>query len=240
MKEMIKRWSSFITFDLPLETDHIRAAFSATHAQQQKEILQWSTNATRQKMIAGYWSTDVFRHFLLLLIFPILIVCLIYREFSPASLLAIAAAIMISFSVLLLFNYWPYFSGSFLPKLETVKEIYERRQQEQVEKCRRFQLSNLALVLVFYVFDKTSGINSLKSSDQYASCMTKLYGVDRGSLKGNLELIIVGSSQRKNWTERKRTEVENRFGEAYQFFEELGFPAGVQILKDLEAKTVMK
>jgi hypothetical protein len=48
------------------------------------------------------------------------------------------------------------------------------------------------------------------------------------------------SSQRKNWTDRKRTEIENRFGEACQFFEELDFPAGAQLLKDLEAKILRK
>jgi hypothetical protein len=240
MKETMKRWCSFMTFDLPLETEHISAEFAAKHSYQQKEIPQWSTAATRQKMISEYWYSDVLRHFLLLSVVPILLVFLMYRNLSPAFLIAIAAAILISFSVLLMFNYWPNFSGWFLPKLETVKEVYERKQLEQLEKCRQLQLSNFALTLIFYVFDKTSGINSLQSSDHYAGLLMKLYGVDRGSLKANLELILGNFSQKKHWTERKQTEMENRFNEAYQFFADLNFPAGTKLLKELEAKTFMK
>lgn len=240
MKGKMKRWRAFMTFDLPLDTDHITAEFAAKHSRLQKEIPQWSTAATRQKMIAGYWYTDVLGHFLLLLIVPILLVFLLYRHLSPAFLIAIGAAILVSFLVLLMFNYWPNFSGRFLPKLETVKEIYERKHQEHLEKCRKVQLSNLALILIFYVFDKTSGINSLEPNDQYAGMLTKLYGVDRGSLKGNLELIFGNSGQKRKLTERMQTEIENRFREADRFFEELNFPEGRQLLHDLEAKKFMK
>ena len=240
MKENVNQWRSFMTFDLPLETSHITEVFAATHAQHQIEIPQWSTNATRQKMIARYWFNYVLRHFLWMLILPILLTSLLYRDFSPGYLVVILLAGIFSFLVLLLFNYWPGFSSHFLPKLETAKESYERKQLKHLEKCRQLQLSNLALALVFYVFDKTSSINALQPSDQYAGLLVKLYGVDRGSLKGNLELITGHSSQRKNWTDRKWTEIENRFGEAYEFFEELKFPAGVQLLKDLETKILRK
>src|SRR5258708_8424375 len=240
MKDKVKHWRSFMKFDLPLESSYISTVFAATHAQHQIEIPQWSTNATRQKMIAQYWFSNVFQHFLWMLLFPVLLTSLLYRNFSPGYLVVILLAGIFSFLVLLLFNYWPGFSSHFLPKLETAKESYERKQLEHLEKCRQLQLSNLALALVIYVFDKTSSINSLQPSEQYAGLLVKLYGVDRGSLNGNLELIMGHSSQRNNWTDRKRTEIENRFGEAYQFFEELHFPAGVQLLKDLEAKILRK
>jgi len=240
MRELMRRWGTFLTFDLPLKTDHISKEFAAKHSQQQKEIPQWSTAATRQKMITEYWYSNVLRHFLTLSTVSILFLLLVYRNLSSALLIEIAVAILISFPVLLMFNYWPGFSGQFLPKLETVKEVYERRQLEQLEKCRKLQLSNFALTLIFYVFDKTSGINSLQSSDHYAGLLTKLYGVDKGSLKENLELILGNCPQKKNWTERKRTEMENRFEEACQFFEDLNFPVGTQLLKELEAKTLRK
>ncbi len=186
-----------MTFDLPLKADHISEEFAAKHSRQQKEIPQWSTAATRQKMITEYWCGDVLRHFLMLSVVSAGLVLLMYRNLSPALLIEMAVAILISFPVLLMFNYWPGFSGQFLPKLETVKEVYERRQLEQLEKCRQLQLSNFALTLIFYVFDKSSGINSLQSSDHYAGLLTELYGVDRGSLKTNLEVIIGNCPQKK-------------------------------------------
>ena len=104
MTEKMKQWISFIAFDLPLEADYIDATFAAKHSRQKKEIPQWNTAATRQKMITEYWYSDVFRHFLLLLVVPVLFVWLLYRELSPAFMIGIAAAVLISFPVLLLFN----------------------------------------------------------------------------------------------------------------------------------------
>jgi hypothetical protein len=46
----------------------------------------------------------------------------------------------------------------------------------------------------------------------------KLYGVDQGSLKKNLELIF---GNKKNLSERKRTEIGNRLWEAQEFFAEI-------------------
>lgn len=134
---------------------------------------------------------------------------------------------------MLLFHYWPNFYSDFLPKLETIKETYERKQHEQLEKCKRAQLSNPALVLIYYVFDKVSGMNSLQCKDQYAGLLTKLYGVDPGSLKKNLELIF---GKKKNLSERKLTEIQNRFQEAQDFFEEMEFKEGLRILNELEQK----
>lgn len=72
-----------------------------------------------------------------------------------------------------------------MPRLETVKEAYERKQIEQLEKCRQAQLSNFALALVFYVFDKTSGMNRLQCNDQSAELLMKLYGIDPRKYKEN-------------------------------------------------------
>ena len=66
--------------------------------------------------------------------------------------------------------------------------------------------------------------------------MMKLYGVDRGSLKSNLGLIIGIAGKRKNLTDRKRTEITNRLGEAYLFPGEIKFDAGTEELKKLETK----
>ncbi|MEJ0105479.1 MAG: hypothetical protein WDO19_24255 [Bacteroidota bacterium] len=90
---------------------------------------------------------------------PALVVFLLYVTSmqSVFYLLNVLIAGLLSYPVLYLFHYRPYFSCSiFLPRLETIKEAYECRQKEQLEKCRKAQLSNQALCLIFYVFDQAS------------------------------------------------------------------------------------
>ncbi|HMC84481.1 MAG TPA: hypothetical protein VKI61_03110, partial [Chitinophagaceae bacterium] len=91
---------------------------------------------------------------------------------------------------------------------------------EQVGKCRQAQTSNFALSLIFYVFDKTSGMNTLQCNDRWSESLMKLYGVDKGSLKKSLELIL---GKKRILSPRKYTEILNRFGKAYSFLEELNF-----------------
>jgi hypothetical protein len=110
------------------------------------------------------------------------------------------------------------------------------QQQEEAKKCRQAQLSNFALTLVFYVWTRSTGINGISPNDQYAQLLQQLYGVDRGSLRNNLELISGTSAKRKNLGERKLTEMRNRFDEAATFFRQLNYPQGVSLLKELEDK----
>jgi hypothetical protein len=63
----------------------------------------------------------------------------------------------------------------------------------------------------------------------------KLYGVNPGSMKKNLELIL-GTGKRKNMTDRKNTEIRNRFSETYDYLDQLEFAEGIEKLKELEAK----
>jgi hypothetical protein len=234
MKDFVKRAMSFITFDFPLETAYIGTDFAVTHKKLQAEIPGWSTKATRQKIISTYWFTYVAGHFAIMLGLPVLVFFLWHGlGQSNFYMLSVLFAGVLSYSVLYLFHYRPYFSSIFLPRLETAKEVYECKQREQMEKCRQAQLSNFALALVFYVFDKTTGMNRLQCNDQSAELMMKLYGIDKGSIKKSLELII---GKRKNLPTRKMTEIQNRFTEAYKFFEELQFPKGVHMLQDLEMR----
>ena len=135
--------------------------------------------------------------------------------------------------VLVISYYWPHYSYNFLPKLEMVKESFEESQNDKMEKCRQAQLSNFALALVFYVIDKTSAINTLQCNDRSAALLMKLYGVDNGSMKKNLELIL---GKKRELPPRKYTEIQNRFDEACAFFEDLQFKKGIQILRELEAR----
>ncbi len=63
--------------------------------------------------------------------------------------------------------------------------------------------------------------------------LTKLYGVDQGSMRKNLALIY---GKKKDLSDRKYTEIRNRFQEAYDFFEEIQFKKGLHILRQLEQK----
>jgi hypothetical protein len=108
--------------------------------------------------------------------------------------------------------------------------------QKEIVKCRKAQLHTLSLALIFYVFDKTSGLNSLQCNDQYASLLTRLLGKDQGGIKDSLQLITY---KKQELTPRLRTEIQNRFAEAYSFFEELGFEEGIRLLKKMEQKLLV-
>jgi hypothetical protein len=123
----------------------------------------------------------------------------------------------------------------FQQKIASQKERLEH-QQEAIKKCRQAQLSNFALTLIYYAFAKSAGNSFVESNDHTANLLLKLYGVDRGSLRTNLELIAGSSSKRKNLGERKCTEIRNRFEEARSFFKEMDFQKGTSLLLDLEIK----
>ena len=234
MKDLVKRAKSFITFDFPLQTAYISTQFASTHKKLQAEIPGWSTTATRQKLISNYWFIYVAGHFAIMFGLPVLVIFL-WDDFGQPNFYMVSVLIAgsLSYPVLYLFHYRPWFSSIYLPRLETIKETYERKQTEQLEKCRQAQLSNLALTLVFYVFDKASGMNAVQCNDQFAMLLMKLYGVDSGSLKKNLELIY---GKRKELSIRKKAEIQKSFQEAFSFIQEAKFREGMSLLRQLELK----
>lgn len=238
MKDYVKKFESFIKFELPLDTANISAQFADIQKTSEAESPGWSTAATRQKLISSYWFTNVIGHFSIILGITATIIFLSAARFEQRYLLSIIMAGLLCFTVMYFFLYRPYFGSVYLPRLETVKETYERKEFENLEKCRRAQLSNQALCLIFYVLDQAGGINAIQPNDQFAGILAKLYGVDRGSLKTNLELILGCSGKRNNITERKRTEIQNRFVEAHLFLKELNFSKGLALLEKLEAKFI--
>ncbi|MES1249489.1 MAG: hypothetical protein ABUL46_02330, partial [Chitinophaga rupis] len=122
MKDLVKRAKSFITFDFPLQTAYISTQFANTHKKLQTEISGWSTTATRQKLISNYWFTYVAGHFAMMFGLPVLVIFL-WHGFGQSNfyLLSVLIAGLLSYPVLYLFHYRPYFSSVFLPRLETVK-----------------------------------------------------------------------------------------------------------------------
>lgn len=237
MKDLMRKGLAFMVFDSPLQTDKIRNRFEQAHQKRQAETNGWSTNATRQLLIADYWSGQVALHFSLVLGIPVLVFFLIGHGFSqPVFFLGTTLlAGSISYFVLYYFYYNPTFHSTFLPRLEAVKESYELKQAGQLEKCRQLQLSNFSLTLFYYVLTETNQLSPLCCDDHCANLLTKLYGVDQGSMKKNLELIL-GTVKRKNLTERKITELKNRFSETYDFMQSIQFTAGIEKLKELEGK----
>ncbi len=235
MKEMMQRVQSFVTFELPIEKNYISEQFTHIHTSKQENYTHWSTAATYQKVIANYWFNDVIRHFILLLGIAVLPTLLFHPVFISSELLAVLSGGIFYFVVMYFFIYRPCFCISFLPHLETIRETYERRQTEQFEKCKQAQLSNFALVLIHFVFTSTSQVPSLPCNDRTAGLLTKLYGVDAGSMKKEFRTYSCGK-QTETLNRRKRTELKNRFNEAYDFLEQIGFPQGVTRLKELEMK----
>ena len=233
MRDLVKKAESFITFDMPLQAVYISAQFASIHNQCKREFPNWNSSSTRQKLIAAYWLTHVLQHWLFIYSISALVVMVI----KPSSITFYFPGLFLGglfvLPVLLICHYWPHYSYNFLPKLEMVKEAFEAIQNQNQEKCRQAQLSNFSLSLIFYVFDKTSGINTLQCNDQSAEFLMRLYGVDKGSMKKNLELVL---GKKRQLSARKYTEIHNRFDEACAFFEDLQFTKGIQILKELKMK----
>lgn len=234
MQSLVKKVSSFIAFDLPLEKAYISAQFADAHQKYQVHTPQWSTVSTRRKLVVRYWDTYVRKHLTMTFVVPTLVILLFSTNFAqlPQALVGVFLSGLICF-VTLFCVYLYFFAAFFLPHLETVKEEYERKFIKHQEKCRQAQLSNFALTLIYYVYDRTSGINMLQCNDKFAALQMKLFGVDQGSLKKNLKLIL---GKKKELDPRKKTEILNRFAEAISYFEEMEFPKGVQILYELREK----
>jgi hypothetical protein len=167
MKDFVKKVKSFAAFDFPLQTAAIASQFANTHIKLQMDIPEWSTKSTRQTLIYNYWFKHVTRHFAVLLGLAALTSLILFNYSGGVCfyLLGVLISGIISYPVMYLFHYRPYFDSIFLPILETIKEAYEKKQKDHLDKCRKLQLSNFALTLIFYVFDKTCKMDSLQCND---------------------------------------------------------------------------
>jgi hypothetical protein len=124
----------------------------------------------------------------------------------------------------------------FLPQLYKTEQKALAELSSETEKCRKAQLPNDTLVLIWYVLDKTSGMKSLHNADEYTHLLTQLYGVDQRSIKKSIDLFFGSTIHRAKLKGRARTEIENRFTEARSFFQQLSFKKAVPLLDELEAK----
>lgn len=278
---------SFITFDLPVNTQHIGSLFTNTHYNHLTSIPNWSSRATRRKLIAKYWFEFVLIHFAALIGISVIVAIPFINSIDISFLPSLWMVATISFFVLLVINYGPSYYSNFLPKLESLVDDYEKQQanklhekrlaelqanlaneyeqiasqreelaaqreqlaaqreefakeqqqltavQQEQLKCRREQLSTFSLALIFYVFDKTSGMHSLQCNDQSASSLVKLFGRDTTGIKKSLQLIC---AKEQDLSLRRRTEISNHFNNAYEFFQEYDYKEGIRLLQSLELK----
>lgn len=280
MRERLRQAKSFITFDLPFNTQHIGSLFTNTHYHHLTSIPNWSSSATRKKVIAKYWFEYVLIHFATLIGISVIIAIPFINSIDISFLPSLWMVATISFLVLFIINYWPSYYSNFLPKLESLVDDYEKQQANKLQekrlaelqtslaseyeqlarqrellasqrqelakekellgaalreqvKCRKEQLSTFSLALIFYVLDKTSGMNSLQCNDQSASSLTKLFGKDPTGIKNSLQLIF---AKKHDLSLRHRTEISNQFNVAYQFFAKNDYNEGIKLLQSLESK----
>lgn len=97
-----------------------------------------------------------------------------------------------------------------------LEEITSQRErlgtlQTEIPKCRREQLHTFSLVLIFYAFYKTAGLNPLQYNDKTARQLMKLLGKDQGGIKDNLQLIL---GKKQELSQRNRT--KNTTGTLYR------------------------
>lgn len=230
MIDLMRKGFSFLSFD-----------FYELNVQRQCSDCSTAINfpANRWLLISHYWFKKVPLHFLAMLLLAWLSLTVI----NPGKLISLPVVIVSAFAVFLLqifFLYLPLFMRFFLPAMYELqqKEINERVYE--TEKCKKAQLPNTTLVLILFALTKTAGLESLKNKNDYSELLTQLFGVDQRSIKSTIDLFW-GSAQKRNKLQgRARTEIENRFSEAYNFCEALGFEKGISHLKELEVNFFSK
>ncbi|NLR56945.1 hypothetical protein HGH93_02455 [Chitinophaga polysaccharea] len=233
----LKRMQSFATFDLPVNYNYIYTKFRQTHEDYGSVYTFWPTAASRYKLISGYWE-NALRHYLLLVAVSSLFVVItnspsIFWNSIQLSMLLIMATL--AYIPIYHFVYRPTFNNDFLPKLETAIIAYEGKEQAWLDKCKQDQLSNRALVLLFYVLEKTSKLSFLSPTDRCADQLHQIFGVSPKGMKNELELIFKNDKLVKP-DSRHYFEVFKSFGEAYDLLESIEFNEGVQHLKELELR----
>lgn len=84
------------------------------------------------------------------------------------------------FLLFIILPWWYYtslyifqFIGAFLPALENARKFYKQAQYDNQKICRKKQLPNLSLYLVFYVLDKLCNEGKLQPNDRYAALLTE-------------------------------------------------------------------
>src|SRR4051794_33040091 len=115
MKDLMQNAVSFLSFDFATDRNSLSQQFAGTHTFSQNDYPLWSTAATRQNLIARYWSGLVLCHFFTLFGLPTILSLATLTRFDARYLGVVFVAGLITFSTLLAFLYWPKFYNFFLP-----------------------------------------------------------------------------------------------------------------------------
>lgn len=227
---------SFITLSANSDYTTIERQFTTQHALFQSRYPYWSINATKRKLTAAYWYNTVFKHYGVICLLAIMILTIINPHFlyDPLSFIAILLLSLLIFVVIAAIIYVPSFFNSYLPLLESCMENYSGRQREGIQKCKQQQYSVMALMLIQYVFNNISGIETNPLNKGYATLMTKQYGVSLKMIESTQKMIVL--SQWDASKERQRTEIIEAFGEAEEHFKALHLPEATEILQALKLR----
>lgn len=230
MIDLMRKGFSFLSFD-----------FYELNVQRQFNDCSTAINfpANRWLLISHYWFKKVPLHFAAMVMLAWLSLTII----NPGKLISLPVMIVSAVAVLMLqifFLYLPLFMRFFLPAMYALqqKEINERIYE--TEKCKKAQLPNTTLVLIWYAWNKATVLDLPKNDNNYTELLTQLFGVDQRSIKSTIDLFWGSAQKRSKLQGRARTEIENRFSEAYNFCEALGYENGVAYLKELELKFFSK
>lgn len=229
-----RQLKSFILFEQPSDFEYLTLHFRRSHEKYQERYVSWPITATKRKLINDFWFWVLF-HYAAIVAFSGVIFMAVLASFYLTNFLIVLVIGILLYMPLYVLLYRPAFNSDFLPNLETVIAEFEGSQRIWAEKCKQEQLSTRGLVLLYYILDKCAEINFLTPSDKSASLLLKIFGVSQKGLKNELDLLFK-KEKRTKIEQRKQTEITKSFEEVYAIFEEMQFPKGVQMLKEMEIR----
>lgn len=230
---ILKKVQSFLTFDHS-RIDLVQRRFQQIHDKRRATIPNWPHIATRHKIVSDFWFRSIIHYASIAA--TVILILLIIDLFSTITLLYFfPLCAFIIYIPLYLLVYRPIYFIEFLPRLEIVIKEQEDAEKSWAAKCKQEQLSIRGLVLFYYIFDKCAEVNYLTPSDKSASLLLKIFGVSQKGLKNELDLLYK-KEKRAKIEQRKQTEIAKSFEEVYAIFEEMQFPKGIQMLKELEIR----
>jgi len=233
MKISLSSITDFVTFKDPLSDDLVNQDFIIAHKNYSSRYHQWSLLATRKKIIASFWFRHVPLHFLSIIGATMLLTLPFFYD-KHLFYLCFLIAMLISFAVLFLFNYFPSYYSTLLPMLDNIINEQEKTlaTEEETKKCRRTQFSGPTLIVIYYALFKIGSIPLLPCNDGSAGMLNNLFGLDRGMLKQNLaRLHKIGSLSTK-----ERAEFQKGIDNARMFFMVTGSEKALSIIGQLEQK----
>lgn len=232
MKEVIRLFGSFISFEIPLQFELLNSRFLHAHNIYQKEFASWNFAGTRKRLIVDFWF-KVLLHFSAIFVLA-LAATLPFIENSNLVLLPAVIASIFSFSIFTFFNYWPLYYTEFLPRLDSVIDENEKiiLIESDIKKCKRTQFSIPTLTVIFYVFTKTSNMPLPPCNDRSAEILNNLFGADKDKIKQNLSRLY----KLATLSPKERAEMQKGIDASRSFFEALQYSNANSILDQLEIK----